>query len=349
MSKLNPKPGRAETQHMSHNRELINSIMTIPMLGWLKDELTELKGDMKSKNKIFKELKHVNTFVGRGPCYRAYLRLEDSIETFFRDDCTTKWYPNNAVKQPLDVSGYSSREGNLKLKTELKEVFALTSVKDNINAKYTSLEMYYLDKDYGDDMRGYGVVSGNDLHGFGVAKFRRWMNKNDQNDAPPDGARAVILSYMEDTRNPRNKDEEEYKQGRVTAMCFALLLTEELRKPRNHISGPIAILGAAMIHALTTHAEGSHPLWEHICDVIYPPNQHKEKTILFDYMAACTNPNSPFSVLDGFYQSSCSCGSGCECNKIDVRAEEALGLFVNNDVVESVRKWQTGHLTTSTK
>jgi len=336
----------AETPHLSHNLEVINHIMTNQISDLLKDKLTELKGDIDPK--IFRELSCVNHSYGRGYQIQNYEGIVDRIKTLFREYCTPVWYPNNAVEQPLDVSGYSGPKGNLKLKTELMNVFGLTSVRDNINAKYNALKEYSNDK-VGDDLHGHGVATGHDLNGFGVAKFRKWMTKDDQNDAPPDDAKILILSFIEDTRNPKNKDEEEYKEGRVRAMCFALLLMEELTKARPERYGDdsnIKILGAAMIHALTTH--GSQPLWEHICDVIYPPKQHKEETILFDYMAACTMGDHHLhcSVRRGFYRPSCSCSARCVCNEIHVSAEDALGFFLNNNVIESVRKWETDHSTT---
>ena len=142
---------------------------------------------------------------------------------------------------------------------------------------------------------------------------------------------------------PNFKSHSRFSSLVVTAMCFTLLLTEKLRKAgqREKDESYIRILGAAMINALTTHENCSPPSWEHICDVIYPPEQHKEKTVLFKYVAACTmgDHHENFSVCDGFYRSSCSCESGCVCNEIFVSAEDALGLFYNNDVTESVRKW----------
>ena len=194
-------------------------------------------------------------------------------------------------------------------------VFASTSVKNNLAAKYRALRNYL---DNGD-----GDLDPDDLFGFGVAKFRKWMTTNDLNHAPPTPAKKVILSFIKDTTNPKNKDEEEYKQGRVTAMCFALLLTEEIIKAgqREQERSYIRILGAAMIHALTTHENSSRPLWEHICDVIYPPEQHKQETVLFHYVATCTmgDHHSNFSVSEG--------------------SQESLQIFLNKDIIESVWKW----------
>ncbi len=122
---------------------------------------------------------------------------------------------------------------------------------------------------------------------------------------------------------------------------------EDIARPKFEVSPYIKILGATMIHALTTHAKSSRPLWEHICDVIYPPEHHKENTILYDYVAACTmgDRHCSFSLGDGFYRSSCSCQSGCVCNEVFVTAEDAVGFFLNNDVTESVKKWKAHHLT----
>ena len=336
MSKPISKPNMAETQHSSNQFVEINRIVSNHILEQLKVELTELKGDTDPK--IFLDLSCVNKYYGRGFRLQAYEKIVDRTSTFFREYCTPAWYPNNVIEQSLDVSGYDGSEGNLKLKTELINVFVLTSVKDTINAKYNALKNH--------------CGPGDDLYGFGVAKFRRWMTKNDQNDAPPPRAMIVILSFINNIRNPKNKDEEEYKRGRVTAMCFALLLTEELTKVGGleQNESYIKILGAAMIHALTTHAKGSGPLWEHICDVIYPPEQHKEKTVLFDYVAACTmgDHHVNFSVCNRFYLPSCSCLSGCVCNEIHVSAVDALEFFLNNDVTESVRKWEKDHSTTLT-
>lgn len=317
-SKRISKPDMAET-----NLKEINQIMTNQILDLLKDKLTELKGDIDPK--ILRKLPVVNRYIGRGFRYGAYESLVEQITTFFREYCTPEWYPNNTVEQPLDVSGYHGAEGNSKLKTELMNAYALTSVKDNINAKYNTL-------------KNYSIMKGNlgNLYGFGAAKFRRWMNKNDQNDAPPTRAKILMLSFIRDTRNHKNKDddEEEYKQGRLTAMCFALLVTEELTKGGGDYSSrdsTTTILGAAMIHALITYAAGSQPLWQHICDVIYPPDQHKEENVLFDYVAACTmgDHHNNFSIKS----------YGIDRYSIHVSAEDALGFFLNNDVIESVRKW----------
>ena len=335
MSKQISKPDMAETQHSQPNLEEINKIMTHQMLDLLKDKLTELKGDTDPQ--IFQHLSYPNSFIGRGFRYQSYETIMKRIITFFRENCTPEWYPNNAVEQPLDVSGYSGSIGNLNLKTELMNVFASTSVKDNLTAKHKALQNYL--------ENGEGDLFPHDLVGFGVAKFRKWMKTNDLNHAPPTPTKKVILSFIKDMRNPKNKDEEEYKQGRVTAMCFALLLTEELTKAgqREQEGSYIKILGAAMIHALTTHENSSQPLWEHICDVIYPPEQHKEETILFHYVATCTmgDHHYNFSVCDGFYRYMCSCPSGCRCNQMYVDAEDSLRFFLNNNSTKSVREWES--------
>ena len=345
MSKQVSKPDMADTQHSQHNLEEINQIMTHQILDLLKDKLTEFKGDTNLM--IFQNLSSVNNSYGEGFRYKSYERIVKSIITFFREYCTPEWYPNNAVKEKdqtgLDVSGYCGAGGESKLMTELTDVFAsMTGVYDTIAAKHRALKSHT-----------EGPDGDGNLDGFGCSTFRKWMIKmqtpkaeHDGNDVP-NNAKIAILSFIKDMRdeiaNPKYKDEEEYKCGRVTAMCFALLLMEELTKAGGleQNESYIKILGAAMIHALTTHANGSGPLWEHICDVIYPPGQHKEETILFDYVASCTmgDDSYNFSVGRGFLQSTCSCSSNCVCNEEYVCAEDALGFFLNNDIIESVRKW----------
>ena len=349
MSKQVSKPDMADTQHSQHNLEEINQIMTHQILDLLKDKLTELKGDTNLM--IFQNVSSVNHYCGTGFRYKSYERIVKSIITFFREYCTSEWYPNNAVKEKdqtgLDVSGYCGAGGESKLMTELMDVFALmTGVYNTMAAKHRALKSHT----YGPD--GDCDLDCN-LERFGYNTFRKWMIKmqtpkaKHDGDDVPNNAKKAILSFIKDMRdeiaNPKNKDEEEYKCGRVRAMCFALLLMEELTKAGGleQDRSYIKILGAAMIHALTTHANDSGPLWEHICDVIYPPGQHKEETILFDYVAACTmgSPYFNFSVGCGFLQSTCSCSSNCVCDQEYVFAEDALGFFLNNDIIESVRKW----------
>jgi len=238
----------------------------------------------------------------------------------------------------LDVSKYRGSKGNSNLKTELRKVFAsLDYVKDNHTDRYRKLKRHH-------DENGEGHL----LLGFGVGKFRMWMERNDQKHAPPDLAVRAILSFIYDMRNPEDEVEEEYKQGRVTAMCFALLLTEKLMQPLERNESHIKILGATMLHSLTTHVNSSRPLWEHICDVIYPPEQHKEKSELYRYVAACTmgDYHFNFSILDGFCRPTCSCSSGCQCNETFVRAEDSLGIFLKSDIAESATKWDRDNSTT---
>ena len=318
----------SETQR---NHEEINKLMTNHKFDLLRDKLAELKADTDPQ--IFQGLSVPNQVACRGFSYQAYEEIVERIVTFFREHCTPEWYPNNAVEQPLDelVSEYSRSRGTLKLKRELATIFASTSVRDNCAAKHRALVPHNHENGEGH------------LFGFGVAKFRKWMNTNDQNHAPPTPAKIAILYFMKDIRNTRKNNEEEYKQGRVTAMCFTLLLMKELMKAGGRKEGYINILGAGMIHALTTHANPSQPIWEHICDVIYPPQQHEEKTVLYNCVAACTmeghHPN--WGIDSGFYlKSTCLCSSGCLCNEMFVSAEDSLEFFLRRNIIESLRNWE---------
>ena len=317
----------SETQR---NHEEINKLMTNQKFGLLRDKLAELKADTDPH--IFQDLSGPNQLVGRGFRYQAYEEIVERIVTFFREHCTLEWYPNNAVERPLDelVSEYSGSRGALKLKRELATTFASTSVRDNCAAKHRALARHNRENGEGH------------LFGFGVAKFRKWMNTNDQKHAPPPPAKKAILSFMKDMRNPRNNNEEEYKQGRVTAMCFTLLLMKELMKAGGRKEGYINILGAGMIHALTTHANPSQPIWEHICDVIYPPQQHEERTVFYNFVAACTmgEHHRKWGMYSGYWKSTCLCSSGCLCNETFVSAEDSLGFLMRRDVIESLRNWE---------
>lgn len=343
------KRDKAEVQPSQCNvKDLnqLNQLMTVQNFDLLKDKLTQIKEDTDPK--VFDCLNSPNMFIGRGFCYQAYEDIVERIITFFRENCTPEWYPNNVVGRPLDVSQYSGSKGNLNLKTELMNAFVSSNVKDNINAKYTALKRHLLENGEGD------------LFGFGVAKFRKWMNTNDKKHIPPPSAKVAMLSFINNIRNPPNEEEEKYKQGRVRAMCFALLLTEVLvtLQPDDHIYSYIKILGATMIHALTTHTNSSRPLWEHICDVIYPPEQHNEDSELYYYVAACTmgDEDLRFSLQCDYSRPLNS------CKRVD--AEDSLGIFLNspnlnlshspnpipgtnvqeeaflkNDIAESVMKW----------
>ena len=127
-------------------------------------------------------------------------------------------------------------------------------------------------------------------------------------------------------RNPLDKEEATYKQGRVDAMCFVLLLVEDELKAGSRWGGRhIKILAAAMIHALETQSTSSLSLWEHMCDVMYPPKQHKEETALCRYVASCT-------MGDAF----------CTFHIRDILRDDTvtqLGHFLTADVADSVTKW----------
>ena len=127
-------------------------------------------------------------------------------------------------------------------------------------------------------------------------------------------------------------------------MCLTLLIMDRVMKDRG-FHRHVKILGAAMIHALTTHAKSSRPLWEHLCDVMYPPEQHKDETALYHYVATCTfsDDNFQFGIVNPN-------NFGFRTVRIITPLDEfngPLGYFLNHvdDMVESIRKWQTNHFT----
>ena len=147
------------------------------------------------------------------------------------------------------------------------------------------------------------------------------------------------------------------KKSRTTAMIFVVILVEELLKI-NQLEGEkdyIKILAVGMIHAVKScdkRLRSSHKKqWEHICDVMFPPEQWKGETIFADYVVDCTDHHSSLS-LNKHTHFRCHVEVKCPnhlnqsswrnpsalCSYESCHADECLGLFLNNDVLESVRK-----------
>ena len=195
---------------------------------------------------------------------------------------------------------------------------------DSLEAKYRALEDHHSESELGK------TSEGDHLRGFGVAKFRKWMKTGDKKNEPKKLAKKAILSYIHDVRDPPNKEEVAHRHGRVAAMCFALLLVEDVLKAQTcWDESHIKILAAAVIHAPETQSASSLSLWEHICDVIYPPKQHQEETALCRCVAACTMGDERFMF---------------QIVQPD-NAVTQLGCFLKADVADSVTKWEKVHLT----
>ena len=151
--------------------------------------------------------------------------------------------------------------------------------------------------------------------------------------------------------------QENGEESRTTAMIFVAILVEELLKI-NQLEGKedyIKILTAAMIHAVKScdkTLRGSHEKHlEHICDVMFPPELWNGESIFAKYVKDRTGPYSDLSLTNcGNFKShiEVKCPNYSErsswrnpwamCSYDSIHADECLGLFLNNDVLESVRK-----------
>ena len=147
------------------------------------------------------------------------------------------------------------------------------------------------------------------------------------------------------------------EESRTTAMIFVAILVEKLLKI-NQLEGEedyIKILAAGMIHAVKScdkRFRSSHQKqWEHICDVLFPPEHWEEKTNFSKYVLDCTGPYFSLSLSNGEHferHVEVKCPNHSErsswrnpwamCSYNSRHADECLSLFLNSDVLESVRK-----------
>ena len=147
------------------------------------------------------------------------------------------------------------------------------------------------------------------------------------------------------------------EESRTTAMIFVAILVEKLLKI-NQLEGEedyIKILAVGMIHAVEScdkRFRSSHQKqWEHICDVMFPPELWNGETIFEKYVKDCTDHHSSLSLINcGHFKShvEVKCPNFSKrsswrnpwalCSVESRHADECLGLFLNNDVLESVRE-----------
>ena len=188
-------PVRNNREHQAHSQKRvlrkIKKMMTDEVRDQLSNKLTELKRDTDPA--IFRILsEHRGLYPDHMKIY--YERVVEVIVSFFRDHCAPTWYPNNAVKEPLNVSPYRGSRGSKKLKSELICTFASTSVGDSLAAKYRALGDHYAESELANSLGWKGT---NHLRGFRVAKFRKWMKTGDKKTNPVNLPRKqFFLTFM---------------------------------------------------------------------------------------------------------------------------------------------------------
>ena len=156
----------------------------------------------------------------------------------------------------------------------------------------------------------------------------------------------------------KNNHQSCLDHGRTIAMVFVMIVIEELLNI-NQLGGEedyIKILAAGMIHAVTSCdnrlRSSDQKQWEHICDVMFPPEHWEEKTNFSKYVLDCSDSRSLLSLdKSGHFQyhvkvkgsdnlnPSCCGPAWAKSSDESIHADDFLSLFLNNDVLESVRKF----------